>query len=58
MMMITIITIIIFSLCILLMIATTYISGKSIKGSCGNSLDNPCTCSFLEKMKCNKKVNQ
>lgn len=30
------------------------INGKSLQGSCGNSIDNPCTCTFLERQKCNK----
>ncbi len=30
------------------------INGKSLQGSCGNSVDNPCTCTFLERQKCTK----
>ena len=41
-----------------LLIAGTNISGKSLKGSCGNSDDNPCTCSFLERTNCKNKVIQ
>jgi len=31
-------------------------NNKSLKGSCGNSDDNPCTCNFLEKFNCPNKV--
>ena len=27
-------------------------NGKSMPGSCGNSNENPCECSFAEKLKC------
>ena len=30
-------------------------NNKPMKGSCGNSTDNPCTCSLLEKYNCPKK---
>ena len=51
---ILIITILIFLICFLLMSTGYLITGKSIQGSCGNAKENPCTCSFLEKMKCDK----
>ena len=57
-MFITIITIIIFGFFMLVLIAGTNISGKSLKGSCGNSDDNPCTCSFLERTNCKNKIIQ
>jgi len=31
------------------------VSGKEMSGSCGNSKDNPCDCSFTEKIKCTFK---
>jgi len=30
-------------------------NNKPMKGSCGNSTDNPCTCSLLKKYNCPKK---
>jgi len=27
-------------------------NGKTMPGSCGNSNENPCECSFAEKLKC------
>jgi len=53
---ILIITILIFLLCFFLMSIGYIINGKAIQGSCGNSKDNPCTCSFLEKINCPNKV--
>ena len=51
---IIIITILIFLICFLLMSSGYLITGKILQGTCGDSKDNPCTCSFLEKMKCDK----
>ena len=51
---IIIITILIFLLCFLLMFLGQLVNEKSIKGSCGNSSDNPCTCSIFDKMNCDK----
>tara|TARA_Y100001970_G_scaffold202504_1_gene246517 strand:- start:13565 stop:13681 length:117 start_codon:yes stop_codon:yes gene_type:complete len=31
------------------------ISGKKMKGSCGNSKNNPCECTLAEKFKCSLK---
>ena len=57
-MLITIITIIIFAFFMFLLIAGTNVTGKSLKGSCGNSDDNPCTCSFLERVNCKNNIIQ
>ncbi len=49
-----IITILIFLICFFIMSLGYIISGKTIQGSCGNAKDNPCTCSFVEKINCSK----
>ena len=38
--------------CFILMSIGYIFNGKSIPGSCGNSSENPCECSFAEKLKC------
>ena len=32
-------------------------NNKPLNGSCGNNNDNPCTCSFIKRVKCNKNPN-
>ena len=51
---IIIITILIFISCFFLMYLGQFLNGRSMQGSCGNSKDNPCTCSILEKINCQK----
>jgi len=48
-------TILIILVCIGIMSIGIIFSNKKLKGSCGNSEDNPCTCSFIEKINCTKK---
>jgi len=31
------------------------VNGKAMRGSCGNSEDNPCDCSLTDKIKCTFK---
>ena len=47
-----IITILIILACFILMSIGYIFNGKSMPGSCGNSNENPCECSFAEKLKC------
>ena len=47
-----IITILIILLSIFIMSLGYLISGKKMKGSCGNSAENPCECTLSEKIKC------
>ena len=47
-----IITILIILTCFTLMSLGYIFNGKSMSGSCGNSKENPCECSFSEKLKC------
>ncbi len=51
-----IIAILILLFCIAAMSIGVIFSNKSLKGSCGNSADNPCTCTLVEKLNCNKKI--
>ena len=51
---IIIITILIILFCFFIMSIGLILNGKSLQGSCGNSIDNPCTCTFLERQKCDK----
>ena len=32
-------------------------NNKPLKGSCGNTDDNPCTCNLIERINCYKKTN-
>ena len=32
-------------------------ANKPMSGSCGNSNDNPCTCTITDRIKCQKKFN-
>ena len=50
-----IITILIILICIFIMSISFLVSGTEMSGSCGNSTDNPCDCSFTEKIKCTFK---
>ncbi len=50
-----IITIFIIFACILAMSLGYLFSGKGMSGSCGNSKDNPCECSLVDKVKCSLK---
>ena len=50
-----IITILIILLSIFIMSLGYLITGKKMKGSCGNSADNPCDCTLAEKIKCSLK---
>ena len=50
-----IITILIILGCIFLMSFSYLLSGKKMSGSCGNSKENPCDCSIVEKIKCSLK---
>ena len=47
-----IITILIILACFILMSIGYIFNGKTMPGSCGNSNENPCECSFAEKLKC------
>ena len=47
-----IITILIILTCFILMSIGYIVKGKTMAGSCGNTKDNPCECSFAEKLKC------
>ena len=51
-----IITFVILLMLIAIMSVGYIFNNKSLKGSCGNSDDNPCTCNFLEKFNCPNKV--
>tara|TARA_B110000438_G_C15272915_1_gene419195 strand:+ start:21 stop:194 length:174 start_codon:yes stop_codon:yes gene_type:complete len=33
------------------------IANKSLKGSCGNSTENPCSCSIIDRYACKIKSN-
>ena len=33
-------------------------SNRKMSGSCGNSKDNPCECSFLDRINCFNKASQ
>tara|TARA_B110000438_G_C15708765_1_gene604348 strand:- start:680 stop:799 length:120 start_codon:yes stop_codon:yes gene_type:complete len=33
------------------------VNGKEMAGSCGNSKENPCDCSFADKIKCSINNN-
>ena len=50
-----IITILIILACIYLMGLGYLFSGKKMNASCGNSKDNPCECSLIDKLKCSLK---
>ena len=50
-----IITILIILGCIFLMSISYMLSGKKMSGSCGNSKENPCDCSIVDKIKCSLK---
>tara|TARA_B100000579_G_scaffold425966_1_gene432480 strand:+ start:1288 stop:1461 length:174 start_codon:yes stop_codon:yes gene_type:complete len=50
-----IITILIISGCIIIMSIGYFLNGKTMKGSCGQSEDNPCECSLADKIKCSLK---
>ena len=52
-----IITILIILACISLMSIGYLFSGKKMSGTCGNSKDNPCDCSLIDKVKCSLKNN-
>ena len=51
-----IITILIILICFTMMSIGYILKGKTMPGSCGNSKENPCDCSFTEKLKC--KLNK
>ena len=51
-----IITILIILGCIFLMSFSYLLSGKKMSGNCGNSKENPCDCSIVEKIKCSLKT--
>ena len=50
-----IITILIISGCIIIMSIGYFFNGKAMKGSCGQSENNPCECSLADKIKCSLK---
>ena len=52
MLQIFIITILIIFTCMFLMSIGFLLSGKRIKGTCGNSKDNPCDCTIVDRIKC------
>ena len=52
MLQIFIITILIILACVFIMSAGYLLTGKKMTGSCGNSEENPCDCTFTEKLKC------
>ena len=41
--------------CIFIMSMGYLLNGKLMNGNCGNSPDNPCDCSFADKIKCSFK---
>tara|TARA_Y100000590_G_C15454980_1_gene914188 strand:- start:603 stop:773 length:171 start_codon:yes stop_codon:yes gene_type:complete len=51
-----IITILIILICFTLMSMGYIIKGKVMSGTCGNSKENPCDCSLVDKLKC--KLNK
>ena len=55
MLQIFIITILIILACISLMSIGYLFNGKKMSGTCGNSKDNPCDCSLIDKVKCSFK---
>ena len=56
-MMITIITFLILILCVSLMSIGIALSNKPLSGSCGSGESNPCTCSIIDRINCQKKIN-
>jgi hypothetical protein len=42
---------------IFLMSIGSLIANKSLKGSCGNSAENPCACSIIDRYACKIKNN-
>jgi hypothetical protein len=40
---------------IFLMSIGSLIANKSLKGSCGNSAENPCSCSIIDRYTCKIK---
>ena len=59
-MFLTLIISFIFLLFLLLLMNVGYIfNNTKLKGTCGSTDDNPCTCTLLEKINCQKKnINQ
>jgi hypothetical protein len=55
MLQIFIITILIILFCFFIMSLGFIINGKEMRGTCGNSVDNPCDCSLTDKLKCSIK---
>ena len=55
MLQIFIITILIILVCISLMSIGYLFNGKRMSGTCGNSNENPCDCSLIDKVKCSFK---
>jgi len=56
-MIVAIITFIILILCIAIMSIGIFLNNKPMSGSCGNSKENPCSCSIIDKIKCQQKLN-
>ena len=50
-----IITILIILICFFIMSLGYLLNNKEMKGTCGNSKENPCDCTFAEKIKCSIK---
>ena len=47
-----IITFLFILICFTIMSSGYILTGNKMSGSCGNSKENPCDCTFAEKIKC------